>query len=593
MNQKPTKIRALHANVAMFFMGLALWTGAAHALELRVKGKANLEVSAVAAGTLAQVSGTLSDETGRAIGYRSVVVRIIGPQGRNITQEVSTKETGQFIFQEELPPGEYRVVVERANDIHFEGDVRDVSMTLEPVAFELDAIAPEHVFGRESPVLVYANARAAGVPVTLGPQVYLNGVWLGQIDMDTSGRGSFNVNDYLKEGINTLELVLPPSNYRDEVRANAQIRFTEKAQISADMQVRISGLSRGMSISGKVESLGDPLANLRVQGSFVPVLEGDDDLRESITESTRTDDEGNFEVFVPSLRLGNGVWEGRVRVIPNVGKTETVDVTPVLIEPSRARKVTGWFGVVAIVIGLLFIFQQGLLRLRERWKAWRNAQAKQKRDRQALEKEEVLVPVFLEEVTEAGARDDLGGVVWDVWQNQPAKGCQVRLVRGERHSEPLEVDSRGRFRFVDVEPGEWEMEVRGRGFVTGKMRVKVPHQGRWAAMRVDMVAVPLKIRRLYQTTLEGVFGDDPWGQLSPDEIDKELRQLLEVVEPRERESLEALARESENLSHILDALASLVEESYFSGKIYDEGVWLNARDLVVNLRRRAGVEVHE
>src|SRR5690554_4052117 len=93
MNQKPTKIRALHANVAMFFMGLALWTGAAHALELRVKGKANLEVSAVAAGTLAQVSGTLSDETGRAIGYRSVVVRIIGPQGRNITQEVSTKET--------------------------------------------------------------------------------------------------------------------------------------------------------------------------------------------------------------------------------------------------------------------------------------------------------------------------------------------------------------------------------------------------------------------------------------------------------------------------------------------------------------------
>lgn len=593
MNQEPSKLACPFTVLSILLMAVMGWAGAGHALELRVKGKANLEVSAVAAGTLAQVSGTLSDETGRAIGYRSVVVRVMGPEGRNITQEVSTKESGQFIFQEELPPGEYRVIVERASDIHFEGDVREVSMRLEPVAFELDAITPEHVFGREGPVLVYANARAGGAPVTLGPQVFLNGARVGEIEMDTSGRGSFDVVEFLKAGINELELVIPPSNYRDEVRAKSQIRFTANPEISANMQVRISGLSRGMSISGSVESQGEPLPNLRIQGSFVPVLEGDDDLREPITESTRTDDEGRFEVFVPSLKLGNGLWEGRVRVIPNVGRTEAVDVAPVLIEPSRARKVTGWFGVVAIIVGLLFIFQQGILRIRERWREWRTAQAKHKRDRQALEKEEILVPVFLEEQTQAGARDDLGGVVWDVWQNQPAKGCHVRLVRGERHSEALEVDSKGRFRFVDVEPGDWEMEVRGKGFVTGKMRVRVPHQGRWAAMRVDMVAVPLKIRRLYQTTLEGVFGDDPWGQLSPDEIDKELRQLLEVVEPRQREALERLARESEDLSDILDALASLVEESYFSGRIYDESVWLNARDLVVHLRRRAGIEVHE
>jgi len=568
-----------------------LLASTASGLELRVRGSSVLDVEAIGAGTLAQVAGTLRDEQGRAIAYRSIQLRIDGPANK-IEREITTNARGQFYFQEELSPGTYSVIVDREADAHFDGDLVVQSVLLEPRGFEVSVVGPQTVFGRELPVLVYGQAAAGPIPVQFPALIYVDGERVGSLEMDGSGRGSLDVRDALKEGNNLVEMVLPGSAFREEVRASTQIRYVENPTTSAGMEERVSRLTRGMAIHGKISDTFGPIENLRVQALFLPVL-GENDIRRAINVTTRTNSLGEFEAFASGVRLGNGVWLGSARLIPSVGPPVEVEIEPLVVEESRARKITGWLGVFGILIGILFVFQRSALRVRDRWEKWQTAQARQVRDRQALDKHEILVPVFLDAPEEQTSRDDVGGVVWDTWKDRPAGECEIILFRNDRRSEPIKSDKLGRFRMVDVEAGDWEMSISGPGFVTGKMKLRVPHQGRYAAMRIDMVAVPLKIRRLYQTTMEAALGEDPWGSLSPDETDRELRALLSVFDPRDAPSelLEILQSGEElELPALLDVLAQLLEESYFSGRTYPEEVWFAARDMVLRLRRAAGIE---
>lgn len=564
-------------------------------LELRVRGQAKLDATFQAAGTVAQVAGTLTDEKGRPIAHREVEVRIEGiSTATETTRKVSTNSRGQFVVQEELPPGQYSVTLLRETDTQFEGDRRLETLRLEPEPFNVSVVGPDTVFGREQPVIVYGRAGTGTVPVQLPADLYLEGARLGSMELDGAGRGSFDVAQVLSPGVNRIEFVMPGSAFRDEVRAYTELRFSEDVVVQARLEERVSRLSRGLSFVGQVSDAMGPIANTRVQAIFLPAQPAEN--LKPVNVTTRTDQAGRFEAFASGVRLGEGSWKGIVRVVPAAGKTVEVEVEPFELGVSQARRLSGWLGVIAILLGFGFFFQRSFGRVREAWLEWSASKARRVRDRQALDVQETIVPVFLEasEVA-ASSRDDVGGVVWDVWRNRPAVGCEIVLVRGERHSQPVMCDDKGRFRMVDVETGEWELRVTGRGFVRGVMRIKIPHSGRYAAMRVDMVAVPLKIRRLYQTTMESALGEDVWGRLSPAETDQEIRQLLSVLDPRDvsddlMEKLESLAPLDLELPRVLDLIAQLIEESYYSGRVYEEDVWLAAREVVLRLRRAAGIE---
>lgn len=577
-----------------FLLGVGL-ANPVSGLELRVRGQAKFDATFLAAGTVAQVAGTLTDEKGRPIAHREVEVRIEGVNSpTEVTRKVSTNSRGQFVVQEELPPGPYTVILVRETDTQFEGDRRLETIRLQPEPFNATVVGPETVFGRDQPVIVYGRASTGTVPVQLPADLYLEGARLGAMELDGTGRGSFDVAQVLSPGINRIEFVIPGSAFRDEVRAYTELRFTEDVNVEARLEERVSRLSRGLSFVGRVSDVLGPIPNTRIQAIFLPA-EPTEGLK-AVNVTTRTDNEGRFEAFASGLRLGEGTWKGVVRVVPAVGKTVEVDVQPFALGVSQARRLSGWLGVIAIILGLGFFFQRSFGRVRQAWLEWTQSRARRVRDRQALDVHETIVPVFLEPTDETPAsRDDVGGVVWDIWRNRPATGCEIVLVRGERRSEPVQCDERGRFRMVDVEAGEWELSVIGRGFVRGVMRIRVPHSGRYAAMRIDMVAVPLKIRKLYQTTIESALGEDMWGRLSPAETDHAIRELLRVLDSRDLsedllQKLESVEATEMDLPDVLDVIAQLIEESYYSGRIYEESVWLQAREIVLRLRRAAGIE---
>ena len=79
--------------------------------------------------------------------------------------------------------------------------------------------------------------------------------------------------------------------------------------------------------------------------------------------------------------------------------------------------------------------------------------------------------------------------------------------------------------------------------------------------------------------MEAVRGDDPWGRLSPREVEAEVQEKL---------SLDLQLPENASLIDVLSEITDAVEESYFSGRVYDEAFWRETRELVIAWREGKG-----
>ncbi len=596
-------IRLLSIAAGIVFIVAAMSNAAA--LEIRITAAARLEVSVTGAGTVAQVAGALRDDLNRGLPQREVLVQIEARQtGQTlIARKVSTDARGRFGVQEELPPGDYEVIVRFDKTDHLDGSADSKSLRLDPAPVDIRAYAPAFVYGRKNPAWLSARANAGQTPYQGWAEVSVAGEPVGRLTLDASGRGTFDVSSHLAVGNNEIRVRTPGSAYRDESIATVTMRFADKVIIEASLDERLERLQRGLAVSGTVRDAAGPLPGVRMAGRIEPLALYDPAARSvGFTASTTTDDKGRFVAFVPATKLDDGMWRGRAEFVPPLGDRVVFDAGSVEIDTRFYRVAVNGFGIMALLLGLALLLARVGRTFVARFMQWRAKREKFARQVAALEEVETIVPVFLS--TDAGSsveisRHDVGGMVWDVWQKTPVAGAAIQMRAAADNSiRSGTSDAAGRFRFADLAPGTWHLEVQRFGFIRGLLEIHLPHDGRMSHFRVDLVAVPLKIRRLYGSVLEHSVGEDLWGQLSPREIETRLdaiwpadgdldrRQVREAVAAR-------LQGQTTDTVAVLAALTEVVEESYFSGREYGEDAFLFARALALELRARRDAQAQE
>ena len=559
---------------------LLLFASDATARTLRIVGETRLDVNVTAAGTIAQVGGTLRDELDRGVGHRALRVSLVGVgNAARIDRDVLTDARGGFSISEELPPGDYAAEITFDNDPHLKGANASSRLTLRPSALDVSLVVPSLAVGRDQPIQIYGRASAAGVPVQADAFVSVNGSRAGTMRLDGAGRGTLDVGKLLVPGTNRIEMTVPGSAYRDAATQTAQVRWEPRIEIEAKMEQGLQRLARGYSIVGTVRGETGVLPGMRVQAIFMPVAPVQGDIRQPVTVFTQTDDSGRFQGFASDIRLGGGDWTGIAKALPPVGPAAELQLSAVSVDVTSGGGFLDIFGMLVLLAGTGFLLWRGSLSARSAWGRWQDERMRQRVREQAFEVEEKLVPQLLDD--ERGVsprRRDLAGMLWDEWRRAPAQDCTLTAKLGDDVRQAA-TNSDGRFGLKDLPDGEWDVWVTGEGYVRGSLKVRIPHDGRLSAMRLDVVAVPLKVRRLYQAALEAVQGEDPWGRLSPREIQRDLVQRLDLDLPVE---------ESATIVAVLEEITRAVEESYFSGRLYDEVFWRRTRDLVIAWRGDGG-----
>lgn len=557
----------------------------AAAWDVRVVGETRLAVTASAAGTIAQVSGSLRDELDRGIAHRSVEVSLQSVSGpARVDRKIFTDARGTFALSQELPPGQYTARVMFVDEPHLKGSQQVAELALVPAPVDVKVVVPALAVGKAGPIQAYGRATAADIPVQADALVYVNGKTTSTVTLDPSGRASFDVGPYLVQGKNTIEMTVPGSAYRDASKAAAEIHWEPRITLEATMEAGLERLSRGYVISGSVAGASGPLADVRVQTVFLPVTSGDvegegvEDTRQPVTVFTHSDEDGNFQGFASDIRLGGGSWRGVARAVPPVGPAVEVQIPELSLDANGGRGFLNILGFLVLAAGLAFLSYRGVGSIAGLWERYRSRVHKTREREQAFEVEARIVPRFLEESDARPNRNDIAGLVWDEWQRRPVTGANVTL-RGDGKEVSRASDERGRFVFEGLDPGEWELSLSANGFVRGSFSLKVPHDGRFGAMRLDLVAVPLKVRRLYQAALETLRGEDPWGRLSPREVAAEIGKTLGV---------EVELAEGESKAEILERITAAVEQSYFSGRVFDEAFWRETRELIIRWTQPTG-----
>ena len=321
----------------------------------------------------------------------------------------------------------------------------------------------------------------------------------------------------------------------------------------------------------------------------------------------RTDQSGKFRVSFDGDELRDGLWRAHMVVVPDAGPEVAVPTEPLELDRTSSRILLDMLGIVGL-LGLVALFGQRLWQvLYAHFKERRRRAKTREQAARAFADDETIVPVHMSQEVDLGepsASDrSVWGVVWDRWRDEPMQHAELTVVdlAGDEVVETSQTDAsagqEGRFSVGPLEAGQYRLEVRADGFMPGRLDFETPHSGRLGNVRLDLVAVPLKIRRLYQSLVEALQGDDLWGRLSPREIEDV---LLEAAD-RAQESVPGMAgaRFVERLRRRLDAgdqplgghelvamMTALVEETYFSGRQFDESVWHVARDIALQLRTR-------
>lgn len=584
------------ATLILAVLTCVAYAGPAHALEIRITADARLEATVSGAGTVAQVAGALRDDLNRGLPQREVLVRIDARRtGQTmIERKVRTDSRGRFGLQEELPPGDYEVYVHFDKTDHLGASEASHSLRLDPAPVDVRAYAPAFVYGTKHPAWLSARANSGSVPYQGFAEVFIGERSVGRLELDASGRGTFDIAPHLSVGDNAIRVRTPGSAYRDEAEASVDVRFANEVTVEASLDEQLKRLQRGLAVSGVVRDSSGPLESVRVVGRIQAITVFDEEpIQRAFSATAITDEDGRFTAFVPATKLVDGVWSGEAEFLPPLGDGVKAAAGTTEIDTRAYRFAVNGFGIIALLLGALLLIGRLGQSLLARLRQWRKKREQEARQAAALEEVEKIVPVFLE--TDAGSsieisRDDIGGVVWDVWQKEPIGGANVEL-HPAGGGEPMvsTTTDRGRFRFADVPPGNWRVVVRRFGFIRGEFALAVPHDGRLSNFRVDLVAVPLKIRRLYGSVVERSVGEDLWGQLSPRQIEERLDAIWPADGPIDRREIrKAVAQrlavgETAGLA-VLAALTEVVEESYFSGREYGEEAFLFARTLVLQLQ---------
>jgi hypothetical protein len=610
---------------------------AAQGLEVRVRAKSTLDASVSAAGTFVRVTGSLRDELDRGFAQREVDVFFVDTEtGESLrpddSGEIYTDRRGGFSTSRELAPGRWEVTVRFDETEHVTASRVSRTVDVSPAPIDLRVQCPERVIGSVASVPVRFRVTAAGIGLNATATVMVNGVSVGQAALDQFGRGKVDVVGALTTGLNEVVVSVPATPHRAAAEVSSELRVSPSITVHAEFEEVLERLQRGVAVEGEISDELGPLEGVRVAVSIrrenaSEVAATEEDASEqpaTASESTAsdskargderarferfvtTDKNGTFRAFYVADDLEDGTWHAQTTVMPELGPEISVPTEAVELDRTTSRWVLNTLGLLALVGGLLLVLQRLWQVIAMRLARRRRERDSEQRSKEALRDTDELVPDKLaadqEPVDVNLDRTRLSGIVWDIWKMRPIADAELSVSTRDgapvrRESVDGESARAGAFIVDGLEHGSYVLEVRASGFMTGNMTFRIPHRGQLSNIRLDLVAVPLKIRRLYQSLVETLEGEDLWGRLSPREIEATLSELADRAaeradNPAQRAFLKSLERRLRQTEAPLDAdelvamMTAVVEETYFSGRTFDQSVWELARDIALELRAR-------
>jgi hypothetical protein len=600
--------------------------------EVRVRAKSTLDASVTAAGTYVRVTGSLRDELDRGLTQRKIDIYFVDTKtGETVRppdyDEIYTDRRGGFSTSRELEPGRWRVTARFSETEHVTASDVSRNVTVEYAPVDLRVQCPERVIGTVASVPLRFRVSAAGVGLSATAHIFVNGVAAGQKTLNQFGRGSINIAGMLTTGVNDVVVRIPASRHREAAEVESKLHVSPSVDVEAVFDEVVERLQRGVAVEGEISDDLGPLSGVRVAVAIR--REGDsEDIRQredvrprqaapadSVRAGRRarferfvtTDADGSFRAFYAADDLEDGTWHAQTTVMPEIGSEISVPTEALVLDRTTSRWVLNALGLLALVGGLLLILQRLWQVIATHLARRRRERDHQKRSKDALRETEQLEPESLTDdqgpVEPNPKRTRLSGVVWDIWKMRPVADAELivstqdgQQVMSEHTSNSIP-ERPGGFILDHLEHGSYVLEVRARGFMAGKLAFQIPHRGPLSNMRLDLVAVPLKIRRLYQSLVERLEGEDLWGRLSPREIETTLLELTDragqgAESPAQRAFLDSLDRRLRQTDEAIDAdelvamMTAVVEETYFSGRSFDHSVWELARDIALELRAR-------
>ncbi len=605
--------------------GSGVWGGLtgvsdAAAFEIRVRAQSQLMVDVAAAGTSLQVRGQLRDDLQQSLQQREVAIYLTpASTSETISHRLFTDRRGQFGLTQELAPDFYHVTVEFLETEHLDASVsmHEIEIQAHPARLNLHAPAYVHGSVTSAPLAVHAFVQNTGLASV---------VWVRQgaqpaasLQLDRFGRGTLDVQPMLEPGLQTLEVLLPASAYREEVRQTIGIRRGDRLRIRAGASSVLERLERGIHVEGKVTDEFGDIENLSLRVIVRPKESGPDETNKNfeITRTIRSDADGAFQIFIPSTELADGQWFVHVEALPDAGPSWVEYVGTVEVDAAISQRILWWSAGIVVLAFLGFVGQRIFMHLQARRRAREKIQAARSTLEQALRSHENIQVVALSEAewedaafsSASSSANDLtrvvAGLVWDAWQQKPVPGATLsfRLARNaaQRASEEsaeesadgaalyreITSDAGGRFLLDELPAGDYRLVVKARGFVRTELSFQIPHSGTLARFRLDLTAVPLKIRQVYQATMQTIHGEDLWGQRTPRQIKELVARTLALDATQAPDIHERLQASADDPAEVLRTLTELVEESYFSGRQYDEELWNIARELALALLQYA------
>lgn len=640
----------------------------ATAIEINVRSHSDLKVGVSSAGTLVRVSGALQDSRGRGMPQRAVQLNFfdaaasaLPPAAASVypthTERVYTDRNGLFQYHRELSAGRWRVEARFEETPHLSGAQFERALDVRRVPVDLRAQVPSVVLAparadvsqpasQPIPVRIQALAEGVGLPETA--RVVLDGAAVGTTTLDSFGRATFLLDAAIAPGLHDVRVELAAARYADTTPAEARLRVSESINVDARMHEVVERLRRGLAVSGNVrDQLGDlPDAQIAVRITLANPVKKESTENARLQHVVQSDARGDFSAFFPSADFGEGTWVAEVEVMTQVGPTVRAEVAPLRIDHRVSRWLLNGLAILGFLGGLGLLVQRFWQVIQTYWVERKRKQRSRERVEAAMDDVEVLVPTVLEEpvdeaVSPAAQRVQIAGLLWDVWKNRPVEVAEIEVRKPDGEvaltlpvSTPSQPSRAGRFQTPELAHGRYTLRVRAPGFMPATMEFRLPHRGQLSRIRLDMVAIPLRIRRLYQSLVEELEGEDLWGVLSPRQIEEALQTALSSEEssddtgapshakPGARAAFIAALRSRLSSAHattsahaatsahattsddpassvrdadaaqaigaadLLTLMTDVVEETYFSGRTFDESVWQLARDIAEQLRQQ-------
>jgi|GEM_PF-2248761 len=631
---------------------LFLFSSSAESLEINIRAYSELQVSVSAAGTMVRVRGTLRDRQGNGLGQRAIAVNFRNLDSTpnrapldtvpDASAQVFTERGGVFRVHRELMPGRWGVEVAFEETPNLSGDRFSTTVDLRELPVALSLHIPSFVVAPNSAIPVRVQATVEGVGLPEDAEVLLDDILVGAVELDQFGRGTIHLEAPIPGGLHEVRARLSNPRYSQTEPVRERLRVSENIDLQAEIQEVLERLRRGLIVRGRVRDQLGELEAVRVSVELFQKRSPSDLIRDANRLSkdaqdptsrprlsVKTDANGEFVAFFPSTDLTDGLWSARVEVVPDAGAATSIEAETLRLD----RKVSRWVLNVLAVLGLLGgvglliqrFWQVISTYLGER-KRKRASRSRAERARDEVEYLEVtsLDPALPSEAVVELSRTLLAGVVWDTWKQRPVSQAEMLIfkagddtpLRTHRIEAPAPGQPArhpGAFRIDDLPKGRYELTLSAAGFTPSRLDFGLPHDGRLGNIRLSMIAIPLKIRRLYQSLGESLKGQDLWGTLSLQEIDEALQAVLResaqdaILDPnladssasaafvsalkrhlRRGDALPESASDSQLTGEQLMALmTAVVEETYFSGRIFDDAVWQLARRLAERIREQA------